>query len=74
MVAFAYADAAGSSIGALVNWGEEVSGIKTAYEAPKVTVLGQFPVLTLSLDKIGSNPDFLTQLIPQLDGSIVPDN
>ena len=54
--------------------GGEVSGIKKAYEAPKVTVLGQFPVLTLqSLDKIGSAPDFLTNLIPQLDGSIVPD-
>ena len=50
-----------------------MSGIKTAYEAPKVTEIGQFPVLTLSLDKIGSSPDFLTQLIPQLDGSIVPD-
>jgi hypothetical protein len=55
------------------SWGEEVSGIKKAYEAPKVTVLGQFPVLTLALDKIGSTPDFLTALIPQLDGSIVPD-
>jgi hypothetical protein len=53
---------------------EEVSGIKKGYEAPKVIDLGQFPVLTLqSLDKIGSSPDFLTSLIPQLDGSIVPD-
>ena len=50
-----------------------MSGIKKAYEAPKVTVIGQFPVLTLSQDKIGSNPDFLTQWIPALDGSIVPD-
>lgn len=54
--------------------GKEVSGIKKTYEAPKIAVLGQFPVLTLqSLDKIGSSPDFLTDLIPQLDGSIVPD-
>jgi hypothetical protein len=50
-----------------------VSGITKAYEAPKVTVLGQFPVLTLNDDKIGSTPDFLTALIPTLDGSIVPD-
>jgi hypothetical protein len=50
-----------------------VSGIKKAYEAPKITVIGQFPVLTQSLDKIGQTPDFLTDLIPQLDGSIVPD-
>lgn len=51
-----------------------MSGIKKTYEAPKIAVLGQFPVLTLqSLDKIGSSPDFLTDLIPQLDGSIVPD-
>lgn len=54
--------------------GEEVSGIRKGYEAPKVIDLGQFPALTLqSLDKIGSTPDFLTALIPQLDGSIVPD-
>jgi hypothetical protein len=51
-----------------------VSGIAKRYEAPKVIDLGQFPVLTQqSLDKIGSSPDFLTSLIPQLDGSIVPD-
>lgn len=51
-----------------------MSGIEKTYEAPKVTVLGQFPVLTLqSLDKIGGTPDFLTALVPQLDGSIVPD-
>ena len=53
---------------------KEVSGIKKAYEAPKITVLGHFPVLTLQQsDKIGSTPDFITALIPQLDGSIVPD-
>ena len=51
-----------------------MSGIAKGYEAPKVIDLGQFPVLTLqSLDKIGSAPDFLTALIPQLDGSIIPD-
>lgn len=43
------------------------------YEAPRITVLGQFPVLTLQSDKIGSNPDFVSQFIPSLDGSIVPD-
>ena len=53
---------------------KEVSGIEKAYEAPKIAELGQFPVLTLqSLDKVGSSPDFLTSLIPLLDGSIVPD-
>ena len=53
---------------------KEVSGIEKAYEAPKITVLGQFPVLTLQQsDKIGSTPDLITALIPQLDGSIVPD-
>jgi hypothetical protein len=68
------ADRAGCLIG-FSHKGREVSAIKKAYEAPKVTVLGQFPALTLngSLDKIGSSPDFLTALIPQLDGSIVPD-
>jgi len=49
--------------------------MKNGYEAPKLAVLGQFPTLTLngSLDKIGSTPDFVTALIPDLDGSIVPD-
>ena len=51
-----------------------MSGIKQAYEAPKITPIGEFPVLTQQqFDKIGSTPDFLTDLIPQLDGSIVPD-
>jgi hypothetical protein len=49
-----------------------VSGPAKRYEAPKIIDLGQFPALTLqSLDKIGSAPDFLTALIPQLDGTIV---
>lgn len=44
------------------------------YEAPRLSVLGQFPVLTLqSTDKIGGEPDLATQYIPNLDGSIVPD-
>ena len=47
--------------------------MKDGYEAPKIAVLGQFPALTLDLDKIGSTPDFVTNLIPQLNGSIVPD-
>lgn len=48
--------------------------MKADYEAPRVSELGQFPVLTLQqFDKIGSKPDILTALIPQLDGSIVPD-
>ena len=47
--------------------------MEQAYEAPKLFPLGEFPVLTLGDDKIGSNPDFITQFIPSLDGSIVPD-
>jgi hypothetical protein len=47
--------------------------MKKAYEAPKIAVLGQFPALTLNDDKIGSTPDFITDFIPSLDGSIVPD-
>jgi hypothetical protein len=43
------------------------------YAAPKLSTLGEFPTLTLGDDKIGSNPDFITQFIPSLDGSIVPD-
>jgi hypothetical protein len=43
------------------------------YEAPRISVLGQFPALTQSLNKVGPNDDFLTALVPQLDGSIVPD-
>ena len=47
--------------------------MKNGYEAPKLAVLGQFPALTLDLDKIGSRPDFLTALVQDLNGSIVPD-
>ncbi|MDX6408746.1 MAG: hypothetical protein QOE13_1817 [Gaiellaceae bacterium] len=45
------------------------------YEAPRIWVLGDFSTLTKSgsLDKVGSDPDFLTALIPQLDGKIGPD-
>jgi hypothetical protein len=45
----------------------------TAYEAPRIWVLGDFFALTQSLDKVGSEPDFLTLLIPDLDGKIGPD-
>ena len=45
-----------------------------AYEAPRISVLGDFAALTLqSLDKVGSDPDFLTVLLPDLDGKIGPD-
>jgi hypothetical protein len=44
------------------------------YESPQILVLGSVEALTLQqLDKIGDKPDFLTPIIPQLDGSIVPD-
>lgn len=47
---------------------------KEAYEAPRMSILGDFSVLTLqSLDKVGSDPDFLTTLLPDLDGRILPD-
>jgi hypothetical protein len=47
--------------------------MKMAYEAPRIWVLGNFSALTQSFDKIGASPDFLTSLIPELDGTIVPD-
>jgi hypothetical protein len=51
-----------------------MSGMTKVYEAPRITALGQFPVLTLQqYDKIGSKADLLTLLLPMLDGSIVPD-
>jgi hypothetical protein len=43
------------------------------YQAPEIRVLGTVEELTRSLDKIGAEPDFLTPIIPALDGSIVPD-
>lgn len=43
------------------------------YESPRISLLGSIEELTLQLDKIGDEPDILTPIIPQLDGSIVPD-
>ena len=44
------------------------------YEAPKLTVVGSVHGITLQeLDKIGTSEDFLTQLLPNLTGEIVPD-
>jgi hypothetical protein len=42
------------------------------YEPPDIKLLGSVEELTL-LDKVGSEPDVLTAIIPQLDGSLVPD-
>jgi hypothetical protein len=43
------------------------------YEAPQVKLLGSVNELTEQFDKIGSVDDIFTQLIPQLDGEIIPD-
>jgi hypothetical protein len=44
------------------------------YEAPRLAVLGEFSALTLqSLDKVGPDADFLTELLPDLDGKIQSD-
>jgi hypothetical protein len=59
---------------AAIEGGRRLTGLKEGYEAPRVMVLGDFPVLTLQqFDKIGSRADLLTLLLPMLDGSIVPD-
>jgi hypothetical protein len=47
--------------------------MKNSYEAPRIWVLGDFSALTQSFDKVGASPDFITALIPDLDGTIVPD-
>lgn len=48
--------------------------MKEAYEAPRLAVLGAFSALTLQeLDKVGSGADFLTMLVPDLTGTLVPD-
>jgi hypothetical protein len=44
------------------------------YTPPTVTELGSVRDLTLQdMDKIGKSADFLTRLLPDLNGSIVPD-
>jgi hypothetical protein len=44
------------------------------YSPPTVTELGSLRDLTLQdLDKIGDKADFLTQLLPDLNGSIIAD-
>lgn len=46
----------------------------TPYESPKIETLGSVQDLTAQeLDKIGSSADFLTLLLPDLTGKIVPD-
>lgn len=48
--------------------------MKELYEAPRLTVLGPFAALTRQeLDKVGGGADFLTLLLPDLTGTIVPD-
>jgi hypothetical protein len=45
------------------------------YKAPQLKQLGSVEELTAQeLDKIGSTADFLTLLLPDLDGEILPDN
>jgi hypothetical protein len=44
------------------------------YETPQVKLLGTVEELTAQdLDKVGSIDDFLTLLLPDLDGVILPD-
>ncbi len=44
------------------------------YKAPQIKQLGSVEGLTAqSLDKVGSQADFLTLLLPDLDGEIIPD-
>jgi hypothetical protein len=44
------------------------------YEAPELRELGSFETLTQQeLDKVGHQQDFLTLLLPDLTGSIIPD-
>jgi hypothetical protein len=43
------------------------------YKAPQVTQLGSVEKLTQDFDKIGSVDDFLTLLVPELDGTIIVD-
>lgn len=44
------------------------------YESPKVYTLGTVQALTSQeLDKIGTSADILTQLVPDLTGTIQPD-
>ena len=48
---------------------------KKAYEAPALRTIGTVYELTQQeLDKVGSSADFLTLLLPDLTGKIVPDN
>jgi len=46
-----------------------------AYEVPALRVIGTVHNLTQqALDKIGDSADFLTALLPNLDGVIQPDS
>jgi hypothetical protein len=46
----------------------------TPYESPKIETLGSVQDLTAQeLDKIGASADFLTLLLPDLTGKILPD-
>jgi hypothetical protein len=46
----------------------------TEYGAPKVYTLGTVQELTSQeLDKVGTSADILTQLLPDLTGTIIPD-
>ena len=46
---------------------------KQPWSSPRFTEYGTISQLTAQLDKTGSSDDFLTLLLPDLDGSIVPD-
>jgi hypothetical protein len=47
---------------------------KKAYEAPALRTIGTVYELTQQdLDKVGSSEDFLTAIIPALDGKVIPD-
>jgi hypothetical protein len=43
------------------------------YSAPTITVVGSVKDLTKNLNKIGTQKDNATEVIPNLNGSLVPD-
>ena len=52
-------------------WGVHM---KEPYKAPQLRSLGSVEELTAQeLDKVGSQDDFLTLLLPDLTGEIIPD-
>lgn len=47
--------------------------MEDTYEAPELRIIGSVHELTQALDKVGSSLDFLSPLLPELDGEFQPD-